>query len=245
MAGDALLKAVALLCARSLREDDVFARFGGEEFVVVARTPLGRGLQLADRCVWPWNPSISRPRRRAGDRQFWGGQFQDGHLDELLGRPIRPCMRPSRAAGTAWSLRPSWLRSLREPAGLRLLADIVLAAHMLLALFLPLPYRHLVGGPRWRLFGRGFGGWRWVHNRAFAWRTLSAWPCRGRGAFGVTCPLTDLESLLRVQAGGQPYPQSFIGHWLSGCSSMTSTSAHLRPRIWRAGADGLAWRRWR
>lgn len=50
VAGDALLKALALLCARSLREDDVFARFGGEEFVVVAPyTGSAEALQLAER----------------------------------------------------------------------------------------------------------------------------------------------------------------------------------------------------
>lgn len=50
VAGDELLKALALLCARSLREDDVFARYGGEEFVVVAPyTGPTEALQLAER----------------------------------------------------------------------------------------------------------------------------------------------------------------------------------------------------
>lgn len=44
-AGDRLLAAVARLCAGSLRFEDVFARFGGEEFVVVA--PLTTGEEAA------------------------------------------------------------------------------------------------------------------------------------------------------------------------------------------------------
>ncbi|MDR3640749.1 MAG: GGDEF domain-containing protein [Humidesulfovibrio sp.] len=35
-AGDELLRSVAALCVSSLRREDVFARFGGEEFVVIA-----------------------------------------------------------------------------------------------------------------------------------------------------------------------------------------------------------------
>ena len=32
---------------------------------------------------------------------------------------------------------------------------------------------------------------------------------------GVSCPLTTLESWLRVQAGGAGYETSFIEHWLT------------------------------
>jgi diguanylate cyclase (GGDEF)-like protein len=49
-AGDELLRDVAALCQAGLREGDVFARFGGEEFVIVAPgTDADEALRLAER----------------------------------------------------------------------------------------------------------------------------------------------------------------------------------------------------
>lgn len=49
-AGDELLRAVAAMCQAGLREGDVFARFGGEEFVIVAPcTDADEALGLAER----------------------------------------------------------------------------------------------------------------------------------------------------------------------------------------------------
>ncbi|HYQ15466.1 MAG TPA: GGDEF domain-containing protein, partial [Polyangiaceae bacterium] len=49
-AGDAVLKQAADACQRALRAEDVFARFGGEEFVVVLRNiELKGAARLADR----------------------------------------------------------------------------------------------------------------------------------------------------------------------------------------------------
>ena len=49
-AGDAVLKRAADACQRALRAEDVFARFGGEEFVVVLRNiELKGATRLADR----------------------------------------------------------------------------------------------------------------------------------------------------------------------------------------------------
>lgn len=49
-AGDELLRAVAALCQAGLREGDVFARFGGEEFVIVAPgTDADEARRLAER----------------------------------------------------------------------------------------------------------------------------------------------------------------------------------------------------
>jgi two-component system, cell cycle response regulator len=49
-AGDAVLKRAAEACQRALRTEDVFARFGGEEFVVVLRNiELKGATRLADR----------------------------------------------------------------------------------------------------------------------------------------------------------------------------------------------------
>lgn len=58
-------------------------------------------------------------------------------------------------------------------------------------------------------------GWRWVngwwfrlaHLVAIGVVVIQSW-------LGQLCPLTILESWLRVQAGDQAYRQSFIEHWL-------------------------------
>lgn len=50
LAGDAVLRHVANVLAATVRTEDLVGRFGGEEFVVVARSiPLWGGLQLAER----------------------------------------------------------------------------------------------------------------------------------------------------------------------------------------------------
>ena len=48
---------------------------------------------------------------------------------------------------------------------------------------------------------------RLLHLAAIATVVAQSW-------FGVTCPLTTLESWLRFQAGGEAYQTSFIEHWL-------------------------------
>ncbi len=58
-------------------------------------------------------------------------------------------------------------------------------------------------------------GWRWVngwwfrvaHLAAIALVVVQTW-------LGQVCPLTTLESWLRVQAGSAPYSKSFIEHWV-------------------------------
>jgi two-component system cell cycle response regulator len=50
LAGDAVLRAIARILACTVRTEDIVARFGGEEFVVVARgAPLPGGQKLAER----------------------------------------------------------------------------------------------------------------------------------------------------------------------------------------------------
>ncbi len=88
-----------------------------------------------------------------------------------------------------------------------LLADIVLALHTLYVLF-------VVGGLLLTLLG-WWRGWAWtrglwfrlLHLTAIGFVVLEAW-------FGVPCPLTVLESRLRLLAGSAGYATSFIGHWL-------------------------------
>lgn len=58
-------------------------------------------------------------------------------------------------------------------------------------------------------------GWQWVngwvfrltHVAAIGVIVVQAW-------LGELCPLTTLESWLRVQAGSTGYTGTFIGHWL-------------------------------
>lgn len=91
----------------------------------------------------------------------------------------------------------------------QLLADIVLVLHFAVVLF-------VVGGLMAVLVGNGLG-WRWVNNLWFRLTHLAAigyvvvqsW-------FGITCPLTTLESWLREQAGLPSYSESFIEHWVQG-----------------------------
>lgn len=90
----------------------------------------------------------------------------------------------------------------------RWLADGVLVLHALYVLF-------VVGGLLLILAG-WWRSWRWtrdfwfrmLHLAAIGFVMLEAW-------FGVPCPLTVLESRLRVFAGAEGYATSFIGHWLN------------------------------
>ena len=90
----------------------------------------------------------------------------------------------------------------------RLLADTVLLLHAAVVVF-------VVGG----LLAVVLGGWRrwaWVRGRGFRVAhlvaivvvVLQAW-------LGQACPLTTLETWLRVQAGAGGYGGGFIEHWVS------------------------------
>ena len=89
----------------------------------------------------------------------------------------------------------------------RPLADAVLLLHVLVVVF-------VVGGLLAVLAGNKLG-WRWVngvwfrraHVAAIGIVVVQSW-------LGQICPLTTLESWLRVQAGAPGYEKSFIEHWL-------------------------------
>ena len=91
----------------------------------------------------------------------------------------------------------------------QLLADIVLVLHFAVVVF-------VVGGLMAVLVGNWLG-WRWVnylwfrlaHLAAIGYVVVQSW-------FGITCPLTTLESWLREQAGLPSYSESFIEHWVQG-----------------------------
>jgi diguanylate cyclase (GGDEF)-like protein len=67
-AGDAALRHVAAVLQGQLRDGDLVARIGGEEFAVwLPRTPLSEGLEIAERIrlaievsSWPWNGTAQR-----------------------------------------------------------------------------------------------------------------------------------------------------------------------------------------
>ena len=94
-----------------------------------------------------------------------------------------------------------------SPALSRWLADGVLVLHAGVVLI-------VLGGLILTLLGN-WRGWGWVnglrfrltHLAAIAFVVAQAW-------LGATCPLTALESWLRVQAHAAAYRTSFIEHWL-------------------------------
>jgi hypothetical protein len=87
------------------------------------------------------------------------------------------------------------------------LADAVLVLHFAIVVF-------VVGGLVLVVLGNALS-WRWVndwwfrlaHVAAIGIVVLQAW-------LGRVCPLTTLESWLRVQAGSPSYRQSFTEHWV-------------------------------
>jgi hypothetical protein len=89
----------------------------------------------------------------------------------------------------------------------RILADSVLLVHFGIVVF-------VVGGLVLIVVGNALA-WRWVngiplriaHGAAIAVVVAESW-------LGVTCPLTTLESALRVRAGTLPYQRSFIEDWV-------------------------------
>ena len=96
-----------------------------------------------------------------------------------------------------------------DPSGLpyQLLADVVLALHFALVVFVVGGLLLVVGGNVLR--------WRWVNNLWFRLAHLAAIGVVVAQAWlGQVCPLTTLESWLRVQAGSPSYSKSFIEHWV-------------------------------
>ena len=90
----------------------------------------------------------------------------------------------------------------------QLLADLVLATHVAVVLF-------VIGGLAAILVGN-FRGWRFVNARWFRAAHLAAIAVVAAQAWlGIACPLTTLESALRVKAGGAAYETSFIEYWLT------------------------------
>ena len=87
------------------------------------------------------------------------------------------------------------------------LADAVLVLHVCIVVF-------VVGGLVAVLVGNGCG-WRWVNDWRFRLAHLASIAIIVAQAWlGRLCPLTTLESWLRMRAGVRTYSESFIQHWV-------------------------------
>jgi hypothetical protein len=87
------------------------------------------------------------------------------------------------------------------------LADAVLLLHFAVVLFVIVGLPLVVAG--------NLRGWPWVNNLGFRLANLAAIVFVAAQAWlGQNCPLTTLESWLRVQAGSSSYRRSFIEHWV-------------------------------
>ena len=90
----------------------------------------------------------------------------------------------------------------------KLLADLVLATHVAVVMF-------VMGGLAAILIGN-LRGWRFVNGWWFRAAHLAAIAVVAAQAWlGIACPLTTLESALRVKAGNTGYETSFIEYWLT------------------------------
>lgn len=88
-----------------------------------------------------------------------------------------------------------------------LLADLVLVLHALYVGFVVLGFGLILAG-----LARG---WTWVGNPVFRYAHLAAIGIVVLQVWvGMECPLTTLESALRLRAGDAGYGTSFIQHWL-------------------------------
>ena len=87
------------------------------------------------------------------------------------------------------------------------LADAVLVVHFGVVVF-------IVGGLAVIVAGNWLG-WRWVNDWWFRLTHVAAiLVVVAQAWLGELCPLTALESWLRVKAGSPGYSKSFIEHWL-------------------------------
>jgi hypothetical protein len=94
------------------------------------------------------------------------------------------------------------------PSTYRLLADVVLVLHLGVVAFVVGALLLIVLGSR--------RGWTWVTGLGFRLAHLAAIGVVVVQAWlGATCPLTTLESWLRVQAGAAGYERGFIEHWVT------------------------------
>jgi hypothetical protein len=90
----------------------------------------------------------------------------------------------------------------------QLLADLVLATHFAVVLFVIGGLAAIVVGNVYRWPFVNAWWFRLAHIAAIGVVVAQAW-------LGIACPLTTLESSLRMKAGGTGYETSFIEHWVT------------------------------
>lgn len=95
-----------------------------------------------------------------------------------------------------------------SPAAAGLAADVVLLVHAAFIAFVVIGQIYVLAGWMFRWRSARNRWFRRIHLGAIAIVVVQAW-------IGMTCPLTTLESSLRVEAGSGAYEQSFVAHWLS------------------------------
>ena len=118
--------------------------------------------------------------------------------DTTRRRAVPAAAQPT-ARADPWQIPPAM--------ALRILADLVLLLHLAVVVF-------VVGGLAAVVLGHR-QGWAWVRNLPFRLAHLAAIGVVAAQAWlGQVCPLTTLESWLRVQAGGLGYQRGFIEHWV-------------------------------
>lgn len=90
----------------------------------------------------------------------------------------------------------------------QVLADAVLVLHFGIVVF-------VVGGLVLVVAGNVLVGWPWVNRLWFRLaHVLAIGVVVAQAWLGQVCPLTTLESWLRVQVGSPSYSKSFIEHWV-------------------------------
>ncbi len=88
-----------------------------------------------------------------------------------------------------------------------LLADLVLVLHMAIVLFVVTGLLLVVAG--------NLAGWRWVNTWWFRLAHVGAIGIVvAESWLGVACPLTTLETWLRLQAGQAQHEGGFVAYWL-------------------------------
>lgn len=89
----------------------------------------------------------------------------------------------------------------------RLLADLILILHTGVVVFIVFGLVMIIAG--------NLRGWHWVNHFWFRLVHLISMLLVMAGTWlDISCPLTDLERWLRIQAHAETYSESFIGHWL-------------------------------
>ncbi len=90
----------------------------------------------------------------------------------------------------------------------RLLADLVLVTHFGVVVFVVGGLACILIGNLARIWPRVNSlGYRLAHLAAIGWVVMQSW-------LGQECPLTTLESWLRVRSGAFRYEKGFIKHWV-------------------------------